>query len=132
MAIPADSSPSTTVVTTNAIVNVFGPWQFMLQTTTDTQLLSISNPLLNAGNPNFPNSVEIEIGTGEPGSEVTVLGPYRFENSDAGSTFLSTARTRMIIPWKFTSGTKLSARIKATEGPGGAFANAMQLVAMES
>lgn len=132
MAIPADSSPSTTTISTDATVNVFGPWQFMVQTTTDTQLLSISHPLLNVGNPNFPNSVDIEIGIGEPGSEVTVLGPYRYENSDAGSTFLSTARGRKIIPWKFVSGTKISARIKATEGPGGVFAHAFQVVAMES
>lgn len=131
MANPADRSNPLTPLTSNVTVNVYGPWIFQVQTTTDTQVLSftIDGP---TGNPNMPNDVEFDIGIGEPGVEVPVIERLSWRDSDAGSTFQSKAKGHYLIPWKFTAGTKISARVKAIEGPGGVFNFPFQILALES
>ncbi len=131
MANPADHSNPLIPLTTNAVVNVFGPWIFQVQTTTDTQILSFvfNGP---TGNPSFPNEIELDIGIGEPGVEVPVIEKLSWRDTDAGSGFQSQAKGHYLIPWKFTSGTKISARVKGIEGPGGVVNVQFQILALES
>ena len=109
MAIPIQMSDPTVFICTDATVDVPGAWVFQLTCLTDITKITLA-VIGNTGG-GFNDDVIIDIGTGEPGSEVVVIPRIHWGDTDAAGAQGGRNQGWLIIPWFFASGIKISARI---------------------
>ena len=130
--VPADSSTGSVNLPTNSTINNYGAWvEVIASTTTAISLLAITGAKIPTGDSNAPNDIEFDIGTGAAASEVVLIEALSSNNTDAGSATSGGTHGTYIIPMSVPIGTRIAARVKGTEGPGGVFNCPIQIIAFE-
>lgn len=127
MAIPIQTSDPDVQIFTDVTIDVPGPWVLQVTCLTDITKISVAVIGLTGAT---SNDVVMDIGIGEPGFEVPVIEEIHWGDTNSLGFQGDRSQGWLIIPLKFVSGTKISARITALE-QGGTFGYNFQLIAME-
>lgn len=113
MANPLETSLITQLLTNDPVIDVWGPWVELLDLVNDVTVVSIRGPFLPTGTSNFPNNIELDIGVGpNSGAVVRKMKELPARTEDAGSTFTAARYHPYLIPFSFSSGDKVWARVR--------------------
>ncbi len=128
MAIPIQTSDPDVQIFSSAVVDVPGAWVFQLTTLTSISKIAIAVVGLTGGS--AQDDVVIDIGTGEPASEVPVIENIHWGDTDTAGFQGDRGQGWLIIPFSFGVNVKISARITGLEN-GAVNGYNFQIIAME-